>query len=43
MFDKDIFIVGYNSKCGEVCGFCFCKVDYKLLGLGDCIDCDLCV
>ncbi|PMH45390.1 cytochrome c oxidase accessory protein CcoG [Vibrio sp. 10N.286.49.B3] len=43
MFDKDTFIVGYNTKRGENRGPRSRKADPKALGLGDCIDCDLCV
>ncbi|ENC6730688.1 cytochrome c oxidase accessory protein CcoG [Vibrio navarrensis] len=43
MFDKDTFIVGYNTKRGEQRGPRSRKADPKQLGLGDCIDCDLCV
>jgi cytochrome c oxidase accessory protein FixG len=43
MFDKDTFIVGYNTKRGEKRGPRSRKADPKQLGLGDCIDCDLCV
>ncbi|MFA0084951.1 cytochrome c oxidase accessory protein CcoG [Vibrio sp. E150_011] len=43
MFDKDTFIVGYDSKRGEQRGPRSRKADPKALGLGDCIDCDLCV
>ncbi|WP_418113685.1 cytochrome c oxidase accessory protein CcoG [Vibrio scophthalmi] len=43
MFDKDTFIVGYNSKRGEARGPRSRKADHKALGLGDCIDCNLCV
>jgi cytochrome c oxidase accessory protein FixG len=43
MFDKDTFIVGYNTKRGETRGPRSRKADPKALGLGDCIDCDLCV
>ncbi|AYV21378.1 MULTISPECIES: cytochrome c oxidase accessory protein CcoG [Vibrio] len=43
MFDKDTFIVGYNSQRGETRGPRSRKADPKKLGLGDCIDCDLCV
>ncbi|MGF1779454.1 cytochrome c oxidase accessory protein CcoG [Vibrio nomapromontoriensis] len=43
MFDKDTFIVGYNPKRGEQRGPRPRKADHKALGLGDCIDCDLCV
>ncbi|MCE2596590.1 cytochrome c oxidase accessory protein CcoG [Motilimonas cestriensis] len=43
MFDKDTFIVGYDAKRGESRGPRSRKADPKELGLGDCIDCDLCV
>ncbi len=43
MFDKDTFIVGYDTKRGEARGPRSRKADPKQLGLGDCIDCDLCV
>lgn len=43
MFDKDTFIVGYNTKRGEVRGPRSRKADPQKMGLGDCIDCDLCV
>ncbi|MDG2609335.1 cytochrome c oxidase accessory protein CcoG, partial [Vibrio parahaemolyticus] len=43
MFDKDTFIVGYDTKRGEKRGPRSRKADPKQLGLGDCIDCDLCV
>lgn len=43
MFDKDTYIVGYNPNRGEARGPRSRKSDPKQLGLGDCIDCDLCV
>ncbi|USD32601.1 MULTISPECIES: cytochrome c oxidase accessory protein CcoG [Vibrio] len=43
MFDKDTFIVGYDTKRGESRGPRPRKTDPKALGLGDCIDCNLCV
>ncbi|WP_323923216.1 cytochrome c oxidase accessory protein CcoG [Aeromonas caviae] len=43
MFDKDTYIVGYDSQRGETRGARGRKADPKALGLGDCIDCDLCV
>lgn len=43
MFDKDTFIVGYDNKRGEARGPRSRKADHKALGLGDCIDCNLCV
>lgn len=43
MFDKNTFIVGYDTKRGETRGPRSRKADPKEIGLGDCIDCDLCV
>ncbi|QSX37252.1 cytochrome c oxidase accessory protein CcoG [Shewanella sedimentimangrovi] len=43
MFDKNTYIVGYDVKRGETRGPRSRKADPKELGLGDCIDCDLCV
>ncbi|MGL5285068.1 cytochrome c oxidase accessory protein FixG [Aeromonas sp. RU39B] len=43
MFDKDTFIVGYDLRRGEPRGARSRKADTGALGLGDCIDCDLCV
>ena len=43
MFDKDTFIVGYDVKRGESRGARSRKADPKALGLGDCVDCNLCV
>lgn len=43
MFDKDTYIVGYNEERGENRGPRSRKKDPRELGLGDCIDCDLCV
>ena len=43
MFDKNTYIVGYDTKRGETRGPRSRKADPKTLGLGDCIDCDLCV
>ncbi|RLV59286.1 cytochrome c oxidase accessory protein CcoG [Parashewanella curva] len=43
MFDKNTFIVGYDTQRGESRGPRSRKADPKELGLGDCIDCDLCV
>lgn len=43
MFDKNTYIVAYDSVRGEQRGPRRRKVDPKALGLGDCIDCDLCV
>ena len=43
MFDKDTYIVGYDIARGEARGPRPRKKDPKTLGLGDCIDCNLCV
>lgn len=43
MFDKDTFTVTYDEKRGEKRGPRSRKKDHKELGLGDCIDCNLCV
>lgn len=43
MFDKNTYIVGYDTKQGEQRGPRRRKADPKELGLGDCVDCDLCV
>lgn len=43
MFDKDTFTVTYDAKRGESRGPRSRKQDPKALGLGDCIDCNLCV
>lgn len=43
MFDKNTYIVGYDANRGETRGPRSRKADPKELGLGDCIDCDLCV
>ncbi|WP_432464082.1 cytochrome c oxidase accessory protein CcoG [Agarivorans sp. QJM3NY_33] len=43
MFDKDTFIVGYDTQRGETRGPRKRNADPKALGLGDCVDCDLCV
>ncbi|GAB7218878.1 cytochrome c oxidase accessory protein CcoG [Vibrio comitans] len=43
MFDKDTFIVGYDKKRGEDRGPRSRKANPSDLGLGDCIDCNLCV
>jgi len=43
MFDKDTFSVAYDPKRGEDRGPRSRKKDHKELGLGDCIDCNLCV
>jgi cytochrome c oxidase accessory protein FixG len=43
MFDKDTLTVSYDTKRGENRGARKRKDDPKALGLGDCIDCNLCV
>lgn len=43
MFDKDTMIVTYDAKRGEPRGARKKSADPKALGLGDCIDCTLCV
>ncbi|MBY6188742.1 cytochrome c oxidase accessory protein CcoG [Marinobacter hydrocarbonoclasticus] len=43
MFDRDTFIVGYDVQRGETRGPRGRKQDPKAMGLGDCIDCNLCV
>ncbi|MDD2609827.1 MAG: cytochrome c oxidase accessory protein CcoG [Giesbergeria sp.] len=43
MFDKDTLIVTYDALRGEKRGPRNKTVDYKAKGLGDCIDCTLCV
>lgn len=43
MFDKDTLIISYDEKRGESRGRRKRSVDPKEAGLGDCIDCTLCV
>jgi cytochrome c oxidase accessory protein FixG len=43
MFDKDTLIISYDEKRGEPRGGRKRSVDPKSIGLGDCIDCTLCV
>lgn len=43
MFDKDTMIVSYDPRRGERRGPRKKETDYKALGLGDCIDCTMCV
>ena len=44
MFDKDTLLVTYDSQRGEPRGVRSKKItDHKAAGLGDCIDCSLCV
>jgi len=43
MFDKDTLIVTYDPERGEPRGPRRKDINYKAKGLGDCIDCSLCV
>ena len=43
MFDKDTWIVSYDAARGEPRGARSKKADPKVLGLGSCVDCTLCV
>ncbi|MDR1969119.1 MAG: cytochrome c oxidase accessory protein CcoG [Burkholderiaceae bacterium] len=43
MFDKDTLIVTYDAQRGEPRGSRSRKADYKALGLGECVNCTLCV
>jgi len=43
MFDPDTLVVSYNPQRGEARGSRKKTSDYKKLGLGDCVDCGLCV
>ncbi|MFZ6734853.1 cytochrome c oxidase accessory protein CcoG [Undibacterium sp. Ji42W] len=43
MFDKDTLIVTYDAARGDPRGSRNKKVDYKSQGLGDCVDCGICV
>jgi len=43
MFDKDTLIISYDERRGEPRGGRKRSVDPKEAGLGDCIDCTLCV
>lgn len=43
MFDKDTLIVSYDTSRGESRGPRKRNADYKVEGLGDCIDCKMCV
>src|SRR5450830_1698925 len=43
MFDKDTLIVSYDPRRGEVRGPRKKGSDYKAQGLGDCIECTMCV
>ncbi|QJR14227.1 cytochrome c oxidase accessory protein CcoG [Usitatibacter palustris] len=43
MFDRDTLVIAYDVNRGEPRGARSRKADTKALGLGDCIDCTLCV
>lgn len=43
MFDQDTLIVSYDPRRGELRGLGKKDADYKAQGLGDCIDCKMCV
>ncbi|MEM6935986.1 MAG: cytochrome c oxidase accessory protein CcoG [Pseudomonadota bacterium] len=43
MFDNDTLIIAYDESRGEPRGGRKKKVDHRAQGLGDCIDCTLCV
>lgn len=43
MFDPDTLVITYDPERGEPRGARAKSVDYKAKGLGDCVDCDLCV
>jgi cytochrome c oxidase accessory protein FixG len=43
MFDKDTMIIAYDKKRGEPRGSRKREADYKAQGLGDCINCTMCV
>ncbi len=43
MFDKDTLIIAYDEKRGEPRGPRKKGVDPRSLGLGDCVDCTMCV
>jgi cytochrome c oxidase accessory protein FixG len=43
MFDRDTLVIAYDVDRGEPRGARSRKADTKALGLGDCIDCTLCV
>jgi len=43
MFDKDTLIISYDSSRGEPRGSRSKKADPAKLGLGSCVDCNLCV
>ena len=43
MFDRDTLVITYDEERGEARGARSKKADPRALGLGDCVDCDICV
>ncbi len=43
MFDKDTLVITYDKTRGEPRGARSRKADHKAAGLGDCVDCSICV
>ena len=43
MFDPDTLVITYDAHRGEPRGSRSRSTDYKASGLGDCVDCDICV
>ncbi len=43
MFDKDTLVIAYDEERGEPRGSRKKNSDYRQAGLGDCVDCTLCV
>ncbi|MFN0164424.1 MAG: cytochrome c oxidase accessory protein CcoG [Burkholderiales bacterium] len=43
MFDRDTMVITYDQARGEPRGGRSRKVDHKASGLGDCVDCGICV
>ena len=43
MFDSDTLVISYDPHRGEPRGPRSRKVDHKAAGLGDCVDCNICV
>ena len=43
MFDQDTLVITYDRERGEPRGARARSIDYKAKGLGDCVDCDICV
>jgi cytochrome c oxidase accessory protein FixG len=43
MFDRDTLVITYDRTRGEARGARSKKADYKAKGLGDCVDCNICV